>query len=150
VKKEVLTEKFGGDKNKFVPTDIGEVVNEFLINNFNEILDYGFTAKVEQDFDDIANGAEKWKETLKSFYDNFHPKIEDVEENADRATGERLLGKDPKSGKNVYARMGSYGAMIQIGEADDEQKTYASIMQNQNISTITLEEALDLFKFLLI
>lgn len=146
VKKEVLTEKFGGDKNKFVPTDIGEVVNEFLINNFNEILDYGFTAKVEQDFDDIANGAEKWKETLKSFYDNFHPKIEDVEENADRATGERLLGKDPKSGKNVYARMGRYGAMIQIGEADDEQKTYASIMQNQNISTITLDEALDLFK----
>ncbi len=146
VKKEVLTEKFGGDKNKFVPTDIGEVVNEFLINNFNEILDYGFTAKVEQDFDDIANGTEKWKETLKSFYDNFHPKIEDVEENADRATGERLLGKDPKSGKNVYARMGRYGAMIQIGEADDEQKTYASIMQNQNISTISLEEALDLFK----
>ena len=146
VKKEVLTEKFGGDKNKFVPTDIGEVVNEFLINNFNEILDYGFTAKVEQDFDDIAKGAEKWKETLKSFYDNFHPKIEDVEENADRATGERLLGKDPKSGKNVYARMGRYGAMIQIGEADDEQKTYASIMQNQNISTISLDEALDLFK----
>ena len=146
VKKEVLTEKFGGDKNKFVPTDIGEVVNEFLINNFNEILDYGFTAKVEQDFDDIANGAEKWKETLKSFYDNFHPKIEDVEEHADRATGERLLGVDPKSGKNVYARMGRYGAMIQIGEADDEQKTYASIMQNQNISTITLDEALDLFK----
>lgn len=146
VKKEVLMEKFGGDKNKFVPTDIGEVVNEFLINNFNEILDYGFTAKVEQDFDDIANGTEKWKETLKSFYDNFHPKIEDVEEHADRATGERLLGKDPKSGKNVYARMGRYGAMIQIGEADDEQKTYASIMQNQNISTISLEEALDLFK----
>lgn len=146
VKKEVLTEKFGGDKNKFVPTDIGEVVNEFLINNFNEILDYGFTAKVEQDFDDIANGSEKWKETLKSFYDNFHPKIEDVEENAERATGERLLGKDPKSGKNVYARMGRYGAMIQIGEADDEQKTYASIMQNQNISTISLDEALDLFK----
>ena len=112
LKKEVLTEKFGGDKNKFVPTDIGEVVNEFLINNFNEILDYGFTAKVEQDFDDIANGAEKWKETLKSFYDNFHPKIEDVEENADRATGERLLGKDPKSGKNVYARKGRYVAII--------------------------------------
>ena len=146
VKKEVLNEKFGGDKNKFIPTDIGEVVNEFLTNNFNDILDYGFTAKVEQDFDDIANGTEKWKETLKHFYDNFHPKIEDVEENADRANGERLLGIDPKSGKNVYARMGRYGAMIQIGEADDEQKTYASIMQNQNISTISLEDALDLFK----
>lgn len=147
LKKEVLTEKFGGDKNKFVPTDIGEVVNEFLIKNFNEILDYGFTAKVEQDFDDIANGAEKWKETLKSFYDNFHPKIEDVEENADRATGERLLGKDPKSGKNVYARMGRYGAMIQIGENDDEEKpTYASLLPTQNINTISFEEALELFK----
>lgn len=147
LKKEVLTEKFGGDKNKFVPTDIGEVVNEFLINNFNEILDYGFTAKVEQDFDDIANGSEKWKETLKSFYDNFHPKIEDVEENADRATGERLLGLDPKSGKNVYARMGRYGAMIQIGENDDEEKpTYASLLPTQNINTISFEEALELFK----
>jgi DNA topoisomerase-1 len=146
LKKEVLTEKFGGDKNKFVPTDIGEVVNEFLTNNFAEILDYGFTAKVEQDFDDIASGGEKWKDVLGSFYKDFHPKIEDVEENADRATGERQLGKDPKTGKNVYARMGRYGAMIQIGEADDEQKTFASIMQNQNIATITLEEALELFK----
>ncbi len=146
LKKEVLTEKFGGDKNKFVPTDIGEVVNEFLTDNFAEILDYGFTAKVEQDFDDIANGGEKWKDVLGSFYKEFHPKIEHVEENADRATGERLLGKDPKTGKNVYARMGRYGAMIQIGEADDEQKTFASIMQNQNIATITLEEALELFK----
>lgn len=147
LKKEVLTEKFGGDKNKFVPTDIGEVVNEFLINNFNEILDYGFTAKVEQDFDDIANGSEKWKETLKSFYDNFHPKIEDVEEHADRATGERLLGVDPKTGKNVYAKMGRYGAMIQIGENDDEEKpTYASLLPTQNINTISFEEALELFK----
>lgn len=146
VKKQVVNEKFGGDKNKFVPTDIGEVVNEFLTNNFAEILDYGFTAKVEQDFDDIANGSEKWKEVLGEFYKEFHPKIEDVEENADRATGERLLGKDPKTGKNVYARMGRYGAMIQIGEQDDEQKTFASIMQNQNIATITLEEALELFK----
>ena len=147
IKKEVLTEKFGGDKNKFVPTDIGEVVNEFLINNFNEILDYGFTAKVEQDFDDIANGSEKWKETLKHFYDNFHPKIEDVEEHAERATGERLLGVDPKSGKNVYARMGRYGAMIQIGENDDEEKpTYASLLPTQNINTISFEEALELFK----
>lgn len=146
VKKQVVNEKFGGDKNKFVPTDIGEVVNEFLTNNFAEILDYGFTAKVEQDFDDIANGSEKWKEVLGEFYKEFHPKIEDVEENADRATGERLLGKDPKTGKNVYARMGRYGAMIQVGEQDDEQKTFASIMQNQNIATITLEEALELFK----
>lgn len=147
VKKEIVVEKFGGDKNKFVPTDIGEVVNEFLTNNFAEILDYGFTAKVEQDFDDIANGAEKWKDVLGGFYKEFHPKIEDVEEHAERATGERLLGKDPKSGKNVYARMGRYGAMIQIGESDDEEKpTFASLMTSQNIATITLEEALELFK----
>ena len=147
VKRSVTTEKYGGDKNKFVPTDIGEVVNEFLINNFAEILDYGFTAKVEQEFDDIANGAERWKNVLNGFYQEFHPRIEDVEENADRATGVRLLGQDPKSGKNVYARMGRYGAMIQIGESEDEEKPlYASLMSGQNISTITLEEALDLFK----
>ena len=146
IKKEILSEKFGGDKNKFVPTDIGEVVNEFLTENFAEILDYGFTARVEQEFDDIADGGKQWKNVITSFYDFFHPRIEDVEEHADRATGERLLGKDPKSGKNVYARMGRYGAMIQIGEADDEQKTYASLMQSQNIATITLEEALELFK----
>ncbi len=147
VKKEVLTEKFGGDKNKFVPTDIGEVVNEFLMNNFQEVLDYGFTAKVEQDFDEIANGAEKWKEVLQDFYSGFHPKIADVEEHADRATGERLLGQDPKTNKNVYARIGRFGPMIQLGESDDEVKpTFASLLSTQNINTITLEEALELFK----
>ena len=147
IKKEILTEKFGGDKNKFVPTDIGEVVNEFLINNFDEILDYGFTAKVEADFDKIAEGNEEWKAMITDFYTKFHPKIEEVEENADRATGERLLGKDPKSGKNVYARIGSFGPMIQIGESDDKEKpTFASLMKNQNIATITLDEALELFK----
>ena len=147
IKKEILTEKFGGDKNKFVPTDIGEVVNEFLINNFDEILDYGFTAKVEADFDKIAEGNEEWKAMIMDFYTKFHPKIEEVEENAHRATGERLLGKDPKSGKNVYARIGRFGPMIQIGESDDKEKpTFASLMKNQNIATITLDEALELFK----
>lgn len=147
VKKEVFTEKFGGDKNKFVPTDIGEVVNEFLTNNFAEILDFGFTAKVEQDFDDIANGTEKWKDVLGDFYKEFHPKIEDATENAERATGERELGIDPKTGKKVIARMGRYGAMIQIGESEEEEKpTFASLLPNQNIATISLEEALELFK----
>ncbi len=147
LKKEVLTEKFGGDKNKFVPTDIGEVVNDFLTQNFAEILDYGFTAKVEQDFDDIANGSEKWKEILQGFYSDFHPRIEDVEENADRANGERILGTDPKSGKNVIARIGRFGPMVQIGEQDDEEKpVFASLMASQNIATITLEEALELFR----
>lgn len=147
LKKEILTEKFGGDKNKFVPTDIGEVVNDFLTQNFAEILDYGFTAKVEQDFDDIANGSEQWKDVLQDFYKDFHPKIEDVEENADRANGERILGVDPKSGKNVMARIGRFGPMVQIGEQDDEEKPiFASLMASQNIATITLEEALELFK----
>ena len=147
LKKEILTEKFGGDKNKFVPTDIGIVVNDFLTTNFNEILDYGFTAKVEQDFDEIAKGEEKWKDVLKNFYGSFHPKIEDVGENANRATGERLLGQDPKTGKNVYARIGRFGPMVQIGETDsDEKPIFASLMATQNIVTITLEEALELFK----
>lgn len=145
--KELLTEKFGGDKNKFVPTDIGEVVNDFLTQNFAEILDYGFTAKVEQDFDDIANGEEKWKEVLQGFYKDFHPRIEDVEENADRASGERNLGTDPKTGKKVIARIGRFGPIVQIGEQDDEEKpVFASLMPSQNIATITLEEAMELFK----
>lgn len=147
LKKEILVEKYGGDKNKFVPTDIGEVVNEFLTNNFSEILDYGFTAKVEQDFDDIASGSEKWKDMLNEFYSSFHPKIEQVGEHADRATGERLLGKDPKTGKNIYVRIGRFGPMVQMGESDDDEKpSYASLMGHQNIVTITLEEALELFK----
>lgn len=147
IKKEVLEEKFGGDKNKFVPTDIGEVVNDFLTNNFSEILDFGFTARVEESFDEIASGAQKWKEMMTDFYSKFHPRIADVEENADRANGERILGVDPKTGKNVHARIGRFGAMIQIGEQDDEEKPiFASLMAGQNIATINLEDALELFK----
>lgn len=147
VKKEMQTEKFGGDKNKFLPTDIGEVVNDFLTQNFAEILDYGFTAKVEQDFDEIASGDEKWKDVLQGFYKDFHPKIAHVEENADRANGERILGTDPKSGKNVLTRIGRFGPMVQIGEqGDEETPIFASLMPSQNIATITLEEALELFK----
>ncbi|ATL75995.1 DNA topoisomerase I [Chryseobacterium piperi] len=147
IKKVVLDEKFGGDKNKFVPTDIGEVVNDFLIDHFKEILDYGFTARVEESFDEIANGDQKWKEMMTDFYSKFHPRIADVEENADRANGDRLLGVDPKTGKNVHARIGRFGAMIQIGETEDEEKpTFASLMVGQNIATISLEEALELFK----
>ena len=147
ITKKALVENYGGDKNKFVPTDIGEVVNEFLTENFAEILDYGFTARVEQEFDEIANGGQSWKDVMSKFYAFFHPRIEEVEQNADRATGERHLGIDPKSGRNVYARMGRYGAMIQMGEQDDEVKpVFASLMADQNIATISLEEALELFK----
>ncbi len=147
VKKEVVVDKFGGDKNKFVPTDIGEVVNEFLVTHFNEVLDFGFTAKVEEDFDKIAAGGEEWKDMMSGFYSKFHPRITDVEEHADRATGDRLLGVDPKSGKNVHARIGRFGPMIQIGETEDEEKPiFASLLSTQNIATISLEDALELFK----
>lgn len=147
LKKETLTEKYGADKNKFLPTDIGVVVNDFLVNNFNEVLDYGFTARVEEAFDIIAEGNRAWKDVMTEFYGKFHPRIADVEENADRANGDRVLGVDPKTGKNVHARIGRFGAMIQIGETDDEEKPiFASLMPNQNITTITFEEAMELFK----
>lgn len=147
IKKEILKEKFGGDKNKFVPTDVGEIVNEFLVNHFHEVLDYGFTAKVEEDFDKIAAGGEEWKAMMTGFYSKFHPKIEEVEEHAERVTGDRVLGTDPKTGKTVHARIGRFGPMIQIGESQDEEKPlFASLLATQNIATITLKEALELFK----
>jgi DNA topoisomerase-1 len=144
---KVLTEKVGSDKGKLVPTDIGNIVNDFLVENFSNILDYGFTAKVESEFDDIAEGKEDWISMIKDFYNKFHPIVEDVAANADRAKGERLLGVDPKSGKNVYARLGRFGAMVQIGEATDEEKPkFASLQPDQTLTSITYEEAMDLFK----
>lgn len=140
-----LIEKVGGDKGRLIPTDIGIVVNDFLVKNFETILDYNFTAKVEQDFDEIAAGNEDWAKMMKDFYDHFHPKVRDVEENAERESGERILGTDPKSGKPILVRLGKYGPMAQIGAADDEEKQFASLRPDQNIGTITLEEALVLF-----
>ncbi|QAR30517.1 type I DNA topoisomerase [Ornithobacterium rhinotracheale] len=140
-------EKFGTEKNKLKPTDVGIVVNDFLVEYFKNIMDYQFTAKVEEDFDEIAAGKENWTKVLGDFYKGFHENVERVEENADRATGERLLGVDPKSGKNVYARIGRYGAMVQIGEAEDDEKPrFAGLNPDQNILTISLEEALKLFE----
>jgi len=147
VTSKILIEKIGSDKGKLVPTDIGNIVNDFLVENFSNILDFGFTAKVESEFDDIAEGKEDWIKMIKDFYKKFHPTVEDVAENADRAKGERLLGVDPESGKNVYARLGRFGAMVQIGEATDEEKPkFASLQGDQNLTTITYEEAMDLFK----
>jgi len=144
---QILTEKVGSDKGKLVPTDIGNVVNDFLVENFSNILDFGFTAKVESDFDDIAEGKENWTAMIKDFYNKFHPTVEDVAENAERAKGERLLGVDPESGKNVYARLGRFGAMVQIGEATDEEKPkFASLQADQTLTSITFEEAMDLFE----
>ena len=147
VNEQVLSEKVGSDKGKLVPTDIGKIVNDFLVLHFSTILDYGFTAKVEENFDEIANGDGDWISMIKNFYTDFHPKVKDVSENAERAKGERLLGVDPESGKNVYARLGRFGAMVQIGEVTDEEKPkFASLQGNQTIETVTYDEAMDLFK----
>ena len=147
ISSKVMTEKVGSDKGKLVPTDIGNIVNDFLVENFKNILDFGFTAKVESEFDEIAVGKEDWTSMIKEFYQDFHPNVEDVAENAQRAKGERLLGVDPISGKNVYVRLGRYGAMVQIGEVTDEEKPkFASLQGDQTMNSITFQQAIDLFK----
>ncbi|SFR39496.1 DNA topoisomerase I [Robiginitalea myxolifaciens] len=147
IAKKTLTEKVGSDKGKLVPTDIGKIVNDFLVSHFATILDYNFTAKVEKDFDEIATGEEDWQQVLQEFYKDFHPNVIDVEENAERASGERVLGTDPKSGRQVAARLGRFGPMVQIGTAEEEEKPqFASLLPEQSIDTITFEEAMDLFK----
>ncbi len=147
VKDQKLSETTGADKNKLIPTDIGTVVNGFLTEHFDQILDYNFTASVEAKFDQIAHGQEEWTAMLDEFYQDFHPHLKEVEENSERATGERIIGEDPKSGKPIIARIGRYGPMIQIGEAEDEEKPrFASLQKGQSIDTISLKEALDLFK----
>lgn len=146
ISEKTLSEMVGSDKGKLVPTDIGMIVNDFLVENFKTILDYNFTAKVEQDFDDIAEGNEEWTEMLRGFYNDFHPQVKDVEKNAERESGERILGKHPETGKTILVRLGRFGAMAQIGAPDDEVKQFASLRPDQQLNTITLEEALDLFK----
>jgi DNA topoisomerase-1 len=147
LKKQQKTEITGAEKGKLFPTDIGAVVNDFLVEHFKGIVDFHFTANVEKEFDEIARGLKEWTTMLKDFYKPFHLEVEDTLANADRASGERLLGVDPKSGKNVYTRVGKFGPMVQIGEADDEEKpTYASLMKSQSIESVTLDDALELFK----
>ncbi len=145
VDEKLLKENTGSDKGKLVPTDIGAIVTDFLVKNFERILDYNFTAKVEQDFDEIAEGNVNWAKMMQEFYDQFHPNVKDVEANAERESGERILGTDPKTGKPVSVRLGKFGPMAQIGDADDDEKQFASLMADQNIGNITLEEALNLF-----
>jgi DNA topoisomerase-1 len=145
VKGETLSEKTGSDKNKLVPTDIGNIVNDFLVNNFSNILDFGFTARVENSFDDISEGDADWIEMIKGFYTKFHDNVEDVKENAERESGERILGKHPESGKTVLVRLGKFGPIAQIGAPEDEEKVFASLNKDQNLGTITMEEALELF-----
>ena len=146
ITQNTATETTGNERNKLFPTDIGIVVNDFLVDHFENILDYNFTANVEEEFDSIARGETKWNDMIKQFYGNFHKTVEDTIENSERASGERELGTHPESGKPVITRVGRYGPMVQIGTAEDEEKQFASLLPNQSITNITLEEALDLFK----
>ena len=146
IKHSVAKEKTGYEKGKLFPTDIGSIVNSFLLQHFENIMDYNFTAIVEKDFDDIALGHKEWKNVIADFYSPFHENVERTNETSQRASGEHLLGIDPKTGHNVYAKIGRYGAMVQIGESNtDEKPSFAALKKGQSIDTITLEEALELF-----
>ena len=149
ITEDTTSENFGAEKNKLFPTDTGLIVNDFLVAHFSEVVDFGFTRKVEEEFDAVAEGKIKWNKMIGEFYGNFHALIE-ASGGIDRSTasGQRELGKDPKTGKPVIARLGRYGAMIQIGTKDDEEKpAFASIPDGEHIESITLETALAQFEF---
>ena len=147
ISENTLSEKFGSDKGKLIPTDIGMIVTDFLKNHFEYIMDYNFTAKVEQDFDNIASGKKDWTEMMKSFYGKFHPVVEDVQQNATRESGKRVLGSHPENDKEVSVRLGKFGPMVQIGTVDDEEKPkFASLPQDFQIESVTLDQALSLFE----
>ncbi len=147
IKTETASEITGAEKNKLSPTDLGLVVTDFLKLHFEKVMDFGFTAKIEGEFDEIAEGKLKWSKMLENFYQPFHETIEHTLETAERAKGERELGFDPVSGKKVIARMGRYGPMVQIGHQDEEEKPkFAKLKASQSIETISFEEAMELFK----
>ncbi len=147
LKEETKTEMAGAEKSKLFPTDIGKVVTDFLVENFGDILEYSFTAQVEKEFDEIAAGQKEWSSMIDAFYKPFHETTVHTEKNAKKATGERLLGVDPASGRNIYSRLGRFGPMVQIGEAENEEKPkFASIPAGQRMEEVTLEQALELFK----
>lgn len=148
IKKSQNTENVGLEKNKLFPTDIGMLVNQFLVQNFINILDYNFTARVEKEFDEIAMGEKVWNEVIKDFYFPFHKQVEEVLAKSEKVKGEKLLGQDPKTGKNLYVKLGRYGAMVQLGESDSEEKPqFAGLRKGQSMDSVTLEDALELFKF---
>jgi DNA topoisomerase-1 len=147
IKEEVKKEKTGYEKAKLFPTDIGTIVNNFLVQYFDKVLDYNFTARVEKEFDEIAEGKKAWNEMIKEFYKPFHDNVEETLEKSKKQSGERLLGKDPETGKNVFAKIGRYGPIVQIGESNDEEKPkFAGLKKGRSIEDVTLEEALDMFK----
>lgn len=141
------SENVGAERNKLFPTDLGMVVTDFLSEHFSKVMDYSFTAKIEEEFDEIAQGKQKWNKMLDGFYKPFHESVEHTMEHAGRAKGEHELGADPVSGKPVVARLGRFGPMVQIGSTEDEEKPrFAKLRANQSIETITLDEAMELFK----
>ena len=150
IESETKTEITGAEKSKLFPTDIGAVVNDFLVEHFKDIVDFNFTASVEKEFDEIAQGLKNWTQMLKAFYGPFHEEVEKTLLTANRASGERLLGIDPVTGKKVSVRIGRYGPFVQLGETvekDSEEKPrYASLRTGQMLETILLEDALELFK----
>ena len=146
ISQKTESENFGAEKSKLFPTDIGTVVTDFLNEHFKQIMDYNFTAKVEKEFDDIAQGMISWTKMIDTFYKPFHKEVDVTLANADRAKGEKLLGTDPSTGKPMSVRVGRFGPLVQIGDNDDEEKKYASLRPGQSIETITIEEALELFK----
>ncbi len=148
LKEKTLTENTGAEKAKLFPTDIGILVNRFLVKFFPEIVDYNFTATVEKEFDEIAAGKKEWNKIIKDFYGDFNEKIEETQKNSGKFSGERLLGVDPESGKNVYVKIGRFGPIVQIGDTESEEKPrFAGLRKGQSVETITLEEALKLFDF---
>ncbi|MBP5777597.1 MAG: type I DNA topoisomerase [Prevotella sp.] len=148
ISQKTRKENVGSEKGKLIPTDIGIVVNDFLMDNFNDIMDYNFTAKVEQDFDKIAEGSETWTDMMQTFYDDFVPEVEKtMNSRNEHKAGERQLGTDPKSGRPVFVKIGRFGPVVQIGTADDQDKPqFAQLPKEQSMETITLKEALELFK----
>ncbi len=147
ITKEEKTENTGAERGKLFPTDIGSVVNDFLVQYFKGIVDYHFTAGVEKQFDEIAQGMEEWTDMIRKFYNPFHKEVQNTIETADKATGERDLGVHPDNGKKVSVRIGRFGPFVQVGDSDTEEKPlYASLRAGQSIETITLGEALELFK----
>lgn len=141
------SENIGAERAKLFPTDLGMVVTDFLNENFTRVMDYGFTAKIEEEFDEIAEGKKVWNKMIDGFYQPFHSSVEHTMENAARAKGERVLGNDPVSGKPVVARLGRFGPMVQIGGTEDEEKPrFAKLRPTQSIETISFEEAMELFK----
>jgi DNA topoisomerase-1 len=148
ISEKTLSENVSSEQTKLFPTDVGSLVNKFLMQYFDDIIDFNFTASVEKEFDEIADRLKEWNQMIKEFYGPFHSKIEQTEENSGKFSGEKCLGVDPESGKNIYVKIGRFGPLAQIGDTDSEEKPrFAGLRKTQSIETITLEETLKLFDF---